>query len=386
MKKQVLASVWLILSLILAGCVREEITAEKIAAKMQESQRNTNDLHAIFQIDFSSPEDTGSLKAEFWIRKTGMKDGAGNDICAFRGKVFESSLSDIVGTEAVFDGDQGWIYSSKENTAYVGSRADIEAHKSERAKNGPTNQAEMLLQLQDFLQRGLDALNIEILGQERIGGNNTYKLKLTPKRESQQQLQLPIELLVETTLWIDSTRWMPLKLLVDAKDMGKVEIKAQTLDLNVGVDVAKFKAKPPAGATIVKLADILKERNHTKSSSTTLEKAKAQAGFPVLTATDAANTSLVDVQMIKSPRGTTVVQIFSGPDIEWSLAQSQGNETANQAHQDGRQVDVRGTKGTLIEGKGNVGTLLIWKENEVTFVLAGNIPADQAQQIAADLK
>lgn len=388
MSKRLLSSVLLIISLVLSACAREEITAENIVTKMRQSQVATNDMHAVVRVDYTSPDQTGFINAEYWTRKTGTKDAVGNDISALRVKILDSSQADAIGTEAVFDGDKGWVYTPKSNTAYVGSKAEIEANKPERNNGGPTNQTEMLLQLQGFIQKGLDAINIEIQGEEKVIGADAYKLKITPKPEAQADLKLPIELLVETTLWVDSTRWMPLKLIVDAKDMGKVEIAAQSLDINAGVDAAMFAAQPPAGAKIVKLADMLKEMKKSEAAPTTLEEARTQAGFPVLSAPDGtAGAALVGVQLIKLPQGSAIVQNFSGAGVEWSLVQSQGdNKQAGRASQGGTPVDVRGVKGTLIEGKGNVGTLLTWQEGTVTFVVAGNLSAENALVVAAALK
>ena len=389
MSKRLLATLMLLMSMVLAACAKEEITAENIVTKMQEAQRNTADMHAVARLDYTSRDESGFITAEYWMRKTGAKDEAGNDIQAVRVKVLDSSEADAVGVEAVFNGDSGWMYSPKENKAYVGSKADMEGMKPEESNGGPASQTEMLMQLQGFVQQGLDAVNIEIQGEEQVAGANAYKLKITPKPEAQQQLQLPIELLVDITLWVDSTRWMPVKLIVDAKDMGKVEIAAQTLEVNAGVDAAQFDAAPPAGATIVKIADMVKEHEkESGASATTLDDARAQAGFTLLTAGESnAGAALVDVQMIKLPQSTAVVQSFSGPGVEWSLVQSQGDfDPSKRDNVGGTAVDVRGVKGTLIEGKGNVGTLLTWEEDGVSFVVAGNISAEDAQKIAADLK
>lgn len=391
MSKRLLATLMLLMSMILAACSTEEITAENIITKMQDAQRTTTDMNAVVRMDYTSSEQTGFVAAEYWMRKTGAKDAAGNDIQAVRVKVLDASEADMIGTEAVSDGTQGWAYVPSENTAYVGTAAEIEANMPEAGQGaGPADQTEMLLELQGFLQQGLNAVNIEILGEEQVAGANAYKLKITPKADAQQQLQLPIELLVDITLWVDGTRWMPVKLIVDAKEMGKVEIAAQTLQVNAGVDAAMFSAQPPAGATTVQIADMLKNMQGAEEAAApvTLDEARAQADFTVLTAGEAnAGAALVDVQMISLPQSTAVIQSFSGPSVEWSLVQSKGNlDQMGSMNRGGTEVDVRGVKGSLIEGKGNVGTLLTWEENGVNFVVAGNISADDAQKIAAALK
>ena len=373
---------FLIFSIILVGCGKEEITAQNIVTKMRESQANTNDVHAVVEMSFSSREESGSVKAEMWMRKTGQKDAQGNDIQAMRMKVLEASEPKMVGAEMVTNGDAMWAYDPDSNTAYVGTKADMENRPE--SNGGQMGQAEMLLQLQEQIQQGLDAVNIEILGQEQIAGANAYKLKIAPKPETQQQL--PIDLLVDITLWVNDSYWMPVKLSVDAKDMGKLEITATTLDVNKGVDAAMFEAQPPAGATIVQIADVMKEMAKNDSSAVTLDEAKAQAGFPVLGATETAGAALVDVQLMNIANNATVVQTFPGPDIEWSLVQTKGEDRDAAAMGRGTSVKVRGVDGTLIEGRGNVGTLLTWKENGISYVIAGNVTAEQATAIANGLK
>lgn len=387
-------SLMAIFSLLLVGCGREEITAENIVKKMQETQASTNDLHAIVRLDFTSPDESGFVTAEYWTRKTGTKDAAGADIAAVRFKIIDASAKEMIGAEAVSDGAKGWLYSPSDNTAYVGTKDEIEQNRPELGGpaagggRGAMDPTAALGELQKIVEQGLAAVDIQILGEEQIAGHNAHKLKITPKQETQEQLQLPVELLVETTAWIDSERYMPLKFMLDAKDMGKVEAVAQTLDTNAGVDAAQFSAQPPAGAKIVQIAELLKEmeKNREQAGPVTLDQAKAEAGFAVLAPTAAPNEEvLVDVQLLSMPAGKTVIQSYSGSGIEWSLVQSQGEERQG-ASLKGTEIKVRGTTGTLIEGTGNVGTLLSWKENGISFVIAGNLSAEDAQAVAESLK
>lgn len=391
MSKRMLWSLTLIMSLVLAACGREQITAENIVTKMRATQASTNDLHAVVRLDFVSPEETGFVTAEYWMRKTGTVDAAGNPESAVRFKILDGSAAEMVGSEAVFDGAKGWMYSPSDNTAYVGNKADVENNRPD-AESGagarPTDPTAAVMELQKVVEQGLAAVDIEILGEEQIAGINAYKLRITPKKETQDQLQLPVELLVETTAWIDADRFLPLKFVLDAKEMGKVEAVAQMLELNPGVDAAMFAAQPPAGAKIVPIADRLKDmRGSETAKPATLDEAKAAAGFPVLAPATVPGTSkLVDVQLLEMPKGKAVVQGYSGPGVEWSLVQSQGETAERATNLKGTEVKLRGTTATLIEGSGNVGTLLSWKENGISFVIAGSLSAEEAVAVAESLK
>lgn len=389
MSKRWMLSLMLMMSMVLAACGREEVTAENIISKIQTAQASTNDLHAVMRLDFTSPQDTGFVVAELWSRKTGTKDEAGNDVSALRFKVLEASEADAVGAEAVFDGDKGWAYSPKENTAYVGSKADLQKGMNGQEQEGGAgamDQAAAMGELQKVLEKGLAAVDIEILGEEEIAGINTYKVKITPKKDAQAELQLPIDLLVETTAWIDSERWMPLKVIIDAKSMGKIELVAQTLEINPGLGADLFSAQPPAGAKIVNIAEMVKQKP-AQGAPANLDEAKAKAGFPVLApAGDTGGAVLVDIQIIDLPQGKAVIQNYAGAGKEWSLVQTTSDDQRSNAGGKGTEVQVRGQKGSLIEGAGAMGTLLTWKEGDVRIVLAGKLSAAEAQAIADGLK
>ena len=388
MRMRILWSVMLVMSMILAACGQDQITAENIVEKMREAQANTNDMHAVVALEFSSREESGSITAEYWTLKEAAANPDEQSQQSLRIEVLEASEAELQGVMAVFNGESGWFYEPQENVAIVGTAEDLKEFEENESSSGPTDQMDMLMELQPLIQQGLDAVDIEILGQEEIAGHNAYKLSITPKQETQAELQLPIELLVEITLWVDSERWMPLKLLVDAQDMGSLEITAQELEMNSNLDPALFAIDPPAGATIKTLDEIIAEMPEPAEQPATIDEAQAQVDFQLLQAGDeTAGAALVDIQTMEMPQGTAVIQSYSGPSVEWSLVQSQG-DMMGQREMSGNstEVEVRGVTGSIIEGRSDTRTLLTWQAGDITYVLAGNISSEDALKLANSLK
>ncbi|KPL85756.1 outer membrane lipoprotein-sorting protein [Herpetosiphon geysericola] len=385
-------SLMLALTMVLAGCGQEAITAENIVTKIREGQANTNDVHAVMRVDYSSDQATGFIKAEVWSSKTGNKDADGNEIKAFRAKILDANDANMVGVEVVSDGTQGWLYEPAENKVYVGTAAELSQsqmgqpdQEQGQGGRGRMDQTAMLGQLQSVVEKGLDALTITILGEEKVAGFDTYKVSIAPKADTQQQL--PIDLLVDINVWLEDSNWMPVKFVLDAKDMGNVSFAAETLEVNKGIDKAVFSAQPPAGAEVVKIADMIKEMEQAApTTDLTLDQAKTQAGFSLLAPSETLGTNLSDVQLLKLAKATTVIQTYAGADLEWTLVQAKGDDPDAKIERGGTQVTVRGVQGTLIEGRGNVGVVLTWQEADVTFVITGNIDGEQATKIAESLK
>lgn len=289
-------------------------------------------------------------------------------------EVKESNKAELLGTVLVSDGETFWLHRPGENRVLTGRRSDMP--EGVGGAGGPTTQV-----LQDMLTRGLDALNVEVLGQESVAGVNTWKLKLTPKTDTQDQLQL--DGIVDATMWVDEARALPLKLQVDASDMGNALIEVRSLETNVGIADDLFAFTPPPGAEVVQVADLI-ARN--RPESLTLDEARSRVSFPLLAPeTLPGAATLTDVQLVGDK---TVIQNYTGSGLGFSLVQSNedvGQERPVPAGSQTQQITVRGQSATLITGS-EQGSLLRWQEGGVRFVIAGTLSASDAQQVAESLK
>ena len=380
------ASLLMLLSLMLAACAPgQTLTAEEIMQRMQHARDNLQTAHTVADVALNSPERSGTFKIESWAQKTDQVDASGKPIAQLRAKVLEAAGDDraasLVGTEFVNDGETFWLYNPQENKVITGKLSEL--HNGDVGAQDPTA---LMMRMQEMLQQIIDGSNMTIENDnEQIAGRDTRKVKLTPKPETQQQLQLGS--VIDTNLWIDKATDLPIKALIDAKDLGRVEATAVTLELNQPIAAETFSFTPPADAEVINAAEIAKQ---ARPQTTTLDDARKQVSFTVLEpATLPAGTQLDEVQLLNL-RGETIVQNYSG-SVSFSIVQGQeGFPGADQAPAgaQAQDVTVRGHQGTLITGGAGTeqGTLLRWDENNVTIVVAGTLSPDQALVIAEALK
>jgi outer membrane lipoprotein-sorting protein len=377
--KMRIRSLWLALpllgALLLAACGPNQLTAEQIVQRMEATRAATNDAHATVALDFTSDQQNGSFVVEGWLKKTDRTDEAGQPISKLRAEVKQASQDELKGAILVSDGDTFWLYSPSRNQVVTGSRADMPRGVG---AGGPTTQV-----LQDMLQRGMSALNVEVQGEEQVAGVNTWKLKLSPKPDTQQQLQL--DGIVEATMWVDEARALPLKLTIDAKDMGKGSVEVQSIETNTGLADDLFTFTPPAGATVTNVADMVAQ---AAPKASTLDEARAKVSFKLVVPGDLPQgTALTGVQLVGDK---TVIQNYGGGSLSFSLVQSTedvGRDRQPPAGSQLQQITVRGQPATLITGSGSEqGSLLRWEEDGVRVIIAGTLSADDARAVAESLR
>jgi outer membrane lipoprotein-sorting protein len=363
-------------ALLLAACGAQPITAEEIVTRMEATRDSTSDLHATVAVNFTTSEESGSMVIEGWFKKTGRTDEEGHPIMAVRGEVLEASEAVLVGSLVVSDGETFWAYNPAEQTAITGTA-------SEMKESAPTEPTGATQTIQEVVQQGLDAVDLEVLGEEQVAGKNTWKVRVTPKAETTAELQL--DTLISATMWVDSELAVPLKLDVDGSDLGSGSIEVRSIELNTGLSDELFTFTPPAGTEIVQAADLAKEYGPRPA---TLDEARSAVSFTLLTPgylpTDAA---LVDVRIIGT---STVILNYGGNGQTISLVQSNdqgGDERQPPIGSIVQTVTVRGQQATLITGSADQpGSLLRWQENGVRYTIAGTLSGDEAIAIAEGLQ
>jgi outer membrane lipoprotein-sorting protein len=348
----VVFSVFLILSLTLAGC-GQKITAEEIVAKVQETVESTQDAHAVVTASVNAQGIEFSARAELW-EKTPNKG---------RAVVIEASDPKYVGTTMVSDGQQAWLYEPARNLVTTGSTGEVEM---------PLPQ-ELLTSLQDVIQHMLDNSNVELVGEEAVAGRDAYKLTLSAQEDSGQEL-FPGN--GTATLWVDKEQWFILKATYEAGTFGQGTMEVQSFELNPGLADDLFTFQVPDGAKVI---DIQSQQPEPM----TLIEATQYPGFHVLIPEYV-------------PEGATLVSIFkSGESIilrydhstQVSFAIVQGPELASQPPLgESQNVTVRGESATVITDEAGGNTFLYWTENGITVTVAGHIGLDEAIQVAESLK
>lgn len=376
MRRTFLLVAALIGSLLLGACAERLPTADEIVERMEAARAATDDIHATVAIDFSSAEQSGRLVVEGWMQRTGESDAAGEPIARVRAEVLEASEADLVGSLVVSDGESFWFYSPSQNTVITGSADDM--HKA-----GPASPTGATAMLQDVVQQGLDAVDLEVLGSEQVAGKDTWKVKVTPKAETAAQLQL--DSLIQGTMWVDEELALPLKLALDAADFGSGTVEAQSIELNTGLSPDLFSFTPPEGTEVVNAADLVEQM---APRAATVEEAHTSVSFPLLEPSYLpAGLALVEVRVIGTD---TAIFNYAGGNQSLSLVQSNasqpGAEREPPAGSSVETVTVRGVEGTLIRGAGGQGSLLRWEQGGIKYVIAGTISGDEALATAEGLQ
>ena len=90
MRRSTLFIVALLGALLLAACGNTLPTADEIVDRMEAARAATNDAHAVVAINFSSPDQTGTIVVEGWMQKTGASGPDGQPISRVRAEVLEA--------------------------------------------------------------------------------------------------------------------------------------------------------------------------------------------------------------------------------------------------------------------------------------------------------
>ncbi len=374
MRHKILLTLALIGTLLLAACGQQVPTAEEIVERMETANAAMQDVHAVVAVTFNGPEQSGNLRAEVWMQRTGAVDAAGRPISQLRAEVLEASEADAVGSLIVSDGTTFWLYSPTANTAITGS--------SDEMKDVPAAGGMATDMLQDIVQQGLDAFDLEVLGEEQVAGKNTWKVQVTPKPETTAQLRL--DSVLQGMLWVDAELALPLKISLDATDFGQGMLEVEQIELNTGLSADLFSFTPPADAEIIQAADLAAQM---QPQASTLEEARTSVSFTLREPTYLpAGMALTEVRVMGT---STVILNYAGAGASLSIVQSNedvGDDREPPAGSNVSEVTVDGVPATLVEGADGQGSLLSWEVNGVRYVVAGTLSGAEAIQVAEGLE
>ena len=362
--------------LALAACSAALPTAEEIVAKMQAARAATTSAHATVALDFTTPDRTGQIVVEGWSEQTGTTDAAGHPIARMRAEVRTTSEKSLEGLVAVSDGTTFWLYNQAENTVVTGATSQMKAAVAAT----PAGAATMLT---DMVAKGLDAVNLEVLGSEQVAGKTTWKVKVTPKPETSAKLNLAS--MIEGTLWVDTELALPLKLSLNASDLGSGSVVVQSIETNQPIDATLFTFTPPTGAKIVQAADLAAKLK--PPTATSLAEARTAVSFTLREPSYLpAGLALVDVRVVGT---STVILNYGGASGNVSVVQSNEDVGRDRVPPDGSQtsqVTVNGLPATLITGGDGTSSLLRWQDGGVRYVIAGPLTGAEALKVAEGLK
>jgi len=374
-KKLLIGSIVLLLlaSLGLAAFAMQP-TAEDLLVQAMETMQTVTDGHTVATFNVSTPNMSASGTVEMW----GKLAVGPNGEPAFRAEVLDATDNAMVGTTAVTDGYNFWLWNPQENKVLVGNADEAAAYITEQMANqqfeaDPNfNHDEMdhPETPEEAVAKLLEYFTAERITDAQIGSSNAHGLRLIPIPE-----QMPDEVRAAggfLKVYVRPEDGAPLSVEYAEGAMGSGSATATTLELNQGVDDSLFTFVIPEGAEVVRLAD-LKPQELTAEQTANLD-ALSPAALP-------ADATFVGATEIRG----AVVQRYTRADGGFTVAQ--GPVTAvPERDQTGETMSVRGVDGTLYRDENGAQSLLTWTDGDVTYWIGGDLTPAEALALAESLQ
>jgi outer membrane lipoprotein-sorting protein len=177
-----------------------------------------------------------------------LTGGSGHIWVSNDGRIRLELYGDNGDPELVVTHGSWWIYDPTLNTVYEGK---LPAPGADRHKSDKNEALPSVAQIQTELNRLAMQLSISPAIPTDIGGQPTYTVKLSSKRDSGLLGQLQVA-------W-DALRGVPLRFAVYARGDRTPVIELAATGVSYGtIPAADFQITPPAGARVVKLASAAK--------------------------------------------------------------------------------------------------------------------------------
>ena len=146
--------------------------------------------------------------------------------------------------DAVRQGNELWLYNSKDNTA---THVTLPASKESRSHDMPAGVAtpeELAAKMLDKLDGSTD---VAVAGDTEVAGRTAYNLVLTPRSD--------VTLVGSVAVAVDGENGMPLSVEVRARGQQEPAFRTAFSNLTLGApDASLFNFSPPPGASVKELA------------------------------------------------------------------------------------------------------------------------------------
>ncbi|MAU00344.1 MAG: hypothetical protein CL608_24650 [Anaerolineaceae bacterium] len=365
-------------------------TAEDLLVQALETSQTITDGHAIVEVSLDIPDNAMSGTVEAW----GRLDAGPNGEPAFRIEVLTADDAELIGTIAVSDGTQFWLWNPTENVVLTGQYEDLYARLAEEMAaaeefagpefdhnfepEGDFDEAEIPETPEEAVAKLLEYFTAERAGSNVIGDTNVNAVRLIPIPE-----QMPEEVRAAGGLlnvWLRDGDSAPVGIEYVGSALGSGVARATFLETNQGIDDAVFTFTIPEGATVIDAAEIeLPDKDELEAA------AAVEPDFDLL-----SPTTLPDEATLRETTnvGGAIVERYGLPNGR-SFTFAQGRTAVNLTPEEGGEsVTVRGVPGMLYteDGPGQSRTLLNWSEGEIQYWIGGDLTGEEALAIAESLQ
>ncbi|MCP4420170.1 MAG: hypothetical protein GY805_26495, partial [Chloroflexi bacterium] len=315
-------------------------SAEDLLLEAIETSETITDGHAIVEVALDIPEESLHGTVEAW----GRLDVGPNGEPAFRVEVLTADEADLIGTIAVSNGTEFWLWNPAENTVLTGQFEEMYVRIAEEMDNYDFDHEPDFDHEQDFdeanlpqtpeeaVAKLLEYFTAERAGSDEVGETAVNTVRLIPIPE-----QMPEEVRAAgglLNIWLRNGDSAPVGVEYVGSPLGSGVARATFLELNQGVDDAVFTFTIPEGAIVIDAAD-LELPNYDELEEATA----AEPDFALLTPTTLPDEAIL--HETTNIRGA-IVERYSLPNGR-SFTIAQGRTDIHLAPDEGGEsVTVRG--------------------------------------------
>lgn len=357
-------------------------SAQDLLVQSLETSQTITDGHAIVEVSLNVPEQAMSGTVEAW----GRLDAGPNGEPAFRVEVLTADEADLIGTIAVSDGTQFWVWNPAENVVLTGQFEELYARLAEEMAGqdfdhngepeGDLDETDMPETPEEAVAKLLEYFTAERAGSDVIGDTAVNTIRLIPIPE-----QMPEEVRAAGGLlnvWLRDGDSAPVGIEYTGSALGSGVARATFLEINQGVADAVFTFTIPEGATVINAADL-----EFPDKEALEEAAAIEPDFDLLSPTSLpAEATLRETTNV----GGAIVERYGLPDGR-SFTIAQGRTDVNLAPAEGGEsITVRGVAGMVYTDEEDGRTLLNWSEGDIQYWIGGDLTSEEALAIAESLQ
>ena len=357
-------------------------SAQDLLVQSLQTSQTITDGHAIVEVSLDMPERAMSGTVEAW----GRLDAGPNGEPAFRVEVLTADEADLIGTIAVSDGTQFWVWNPTENVVLTGQFEELYARLAEEMAGqdfdhngepeGDLDETDMPETPEEAVAKLLEYFTAERAGSDTIGDTAVNTIRLIPIPE-----QMPEEVRAAGGLlnvWLRDGDSAPVGIEYTGSALGSGVARATFLEINQGVADAVFTFTIPEGATVINAADL-----EFPDKEALEEAAAIEPDFDLLAPTSLpAEATLRETTNVRG----AIVERYGLPDGR-SFTIAQGRTSVNLAPAEGGEsVTVRGVAGMVYTDEEDGRTLLNWSEGDIQYWIGGDLTSEEALAIAESLQ
>ena len=224
------------ISLLMAGCVEDELTSEQIEQQINAHQDSVQS----FTCNRVMTSNNETMVMDYAYKQPNMI------------RMVYTEPSEVAGQIMVSNGTYIWMYDPVEN---VVKTANIPEYAQ-------TNRSRDVLFLKDLL----DTFTIEPNGSETVSGRQCYRITATP-----EDVSMPMSVEV----WLDGWNFMPLKIETYQNGELLMSMEYQDVEFNVDIPNSTFEFEIPEGATVESADEV------ETPKTMTIEEAQAEVSFDI---------------------------------------------------------------------------------------------------------